>query len=52
MANHPVIHRIQRYRQHDAPDYDADEWANQDKRQVHQEAESPEPDRQFDPGRG
>jgi hypothetical protein len=43
---------IERHGQHDTPDRDRQEWANQDEGEIEQQAEDSEPDRQLDPGRG
>ena len=48
--NHPIVHRIERDRQHNAPDRDRNEWLNEDERPVKQNTEDAEADRQFDPG--
>ena len=46
----PFVRRIERDGQHDAPDRDRDERADQDEGPIEQEGEDAEPDRQLDPG--
>src|SRR5262249_28412049 len=51
MVNHPVIHRIERDCEHDAPDRNRDERADQRESEVEQKNENPDPVCTRDPRR-